>query len=631
MAPVLLGYASPHWDGLDFFGPYQVLAGDYARSGRFLIWNPFTSFGGPDGIDPQIGAFSPLVVMAGALFGGSRHGFESYWLVMWLLGPLGLLRLARHLHVPDWGAYVAAVSWALSGFYTGHAEHTAWITSMAFLPWVLWRLDVAVSGRRLWPAVEAGALFGLSALAGYPGLSFVNACFAAAWSLGRSLPHGQRNGLLWAAGLLSVMSLVAAVVLSPTYAAFIVEGAGYSHRTGALTFDVAVRNNALHPKALLTLLNPSLALGDGFAYTDVSMRSLYVGLVVPVLAAISLRRPSALRWVLVAVGIFCLAAAMGVALPVRGWLYSWVPPTRFFRNAALFRIYAMLALTLLAMLGSTDGLFQRARGMLPIALVVFATADMLFAAYLTRSLIYGQPVSAWTDMAARHVPSLDLTARGLARDADNGGNLTFITKVPAAAGYAPLTGPLVREYMSEPVLLDAATGPNRLWFSAGPIEAPRSSACLASLRRTAHRLGAPPLVIHRPDAMTVLAETGDCPSDLSAATPARRLDTTAVQVSEYTPERLRLRVRVEEAGWLLVTDSWARGWRARVNGRVVDAAGGNFLFRAVPVGAGANSVEFRYRPFGYPWLLVPSWGTLGIIAAAAARRANRSSRRSASR
>lgn len=615
MTPVLVGSASPHWDGLDFFGPYQTLVGDYARSGRFLLWNPFTSFGGPDGIDPQIGAFSPVVVLVGALFGGSRYGFEIYWLLMWLLGPLGLLRLARHLGTPAWGAYVAAVSWAMSGFYVGHAEHTAWITSMAFLPWVLWRLDVGLAEGRRWPAVEAGALFGLSALAGYPGLIFVNGCFASAWTLGRSRQPGHRRGPVWSTASLLVMSLVAAIVLSPAYAAFIVEGTGYSHRTGALSFDVAVHNNALQPRALLTLLRPSLALGDGFDYTDISMRSLYVGLVVPALALVALRRRDGFRWLLLVVGIVCLAAAMGVALPVRGWLYWWVPPTRYFRNAALFRVYAMLALTLLALFGARDiqAWKTRARGFLPMALVLAATVDMAYSAFVMRSVLYGPPVAAWT--AARHVQGQELATRGLAREIDNGGNLTMMAKVPIAAGYAPLTGPLVREYISEPVLLDAATGPDRLWFAATAIETERSSACLAALREAARRLATPPLVVQRPSAMTRFANGDRCASDFSSVAPARRLIGAEVRVLSYTPDRLRLRVRAEEAGWLLVTDSWSRGWTATVNGRGSEVWGGNYLFRAVRVGAGVNAIDFRYRPFGYPWLVAVSWGLLLVVAA----------------
>jgi hypothetical protein len=676
-ASLLLGHASPNWDALEFFGPYQMLIGDYVRSGRFLLWNPFTSFGSPDAIEPQLGAFSPLVMLFGAVFGGSRHGFEMYWLFVWLLGPLGILRLARHLRTPAWGAYVAAVAWAMSGFSTGHAEHTAWIASISFLPWILWRLDIAVGEERTWPAIGAGALWGLSALAGYPGIIFLNACFTAVWALGRSRRPFHALAALLAMGITGVL------VLSPTYVGFLVEGRGYSHRAGALPFDVAVESNALHPLALITLTSPGLALANVYEYTDISMRSLYIGTIVPVLAAIALAtRRSPIRWLLLASGLLFLAAALGRSLPVRGWLYDWVLPTRYFRHAAMFRAYLMLALTLLAVFGAADvqsmiddgdrsrqrrafvvgaavtvvalavylvaqamvatlssgnviqslqpilgwalmcGLcvisavrFGRVRVVLPIALVLIGSVDALASAYVMRPVMYGTAIVQWADLDRRRVTDVALTARGLARAVDNGNNFTLAPKVPAASGYAPLTGPLVREYASEPVLLDAAVGSDRLWFSRMAVEVDRSSPCLAALRVAAARLGAPPLVIHRPDAMEApVSDTpAGCRAPIGDLPAAQRLRGAAVHVVSYTPDRLQMQVHVDEAGWLLVTDSWSRGWTAIVNGRPADVVGGNFLFRAVRVGPGTNVIDFRYRPFGYPWLLVVSWSTLAVV------------------
>jgi hypothetical protein len=146
--PLLLGHVAPVWDAREVFGPYQMLVGDYARSGRLLLWNPFTLAGEPAAIDPQLGAFSPVMLLFGLLFGGSRLGFELYWYCAWLLGPLGIIALARHLRAPAWGSYIVAAGLGLSGFYTGHAEHTIWLSTFSFLPLVIWRLDVALEKRQ---------------------------------------------------------------------------------------------------------------------------------------------------------------------------------------------------------------------------------------------------------------------------------------------------------------------------------------------------------------------------------------------------------------------------------------------------------------------------------------------------
>jgi len=371
--PLLLGWASPIWDALEFFAPYFVLVGDFARQGQFLLWNPFINGGSPDYIEPQIGAFSPLVLLFAS--SSTRHGFELYWLTVWLLGPLGMLVLARHLGAPAWGGFVAALGLAFSGFYTGNAEHTSMLNVVSFLPLLLWRMDVAVIDHRPRAAAEAGALWGLSGLAGYPGLLLLNACFVALWCLGRVLwnepadmnediprrgaaitpPRTVYARLLQLTLAHGIMLVVGLVVLAPTYVPFFVEGPAYSQRAGALPRETAVENDALHPASLVTITTSAFGLIDMFEYTDISMRSIYVGVVVPLLAGFALlHRSRRLRWWLFLVAIGFLAAAMGRTLPVREWIYDWFPPSRYFRHSALFRCYYIVAIALLSVYGARD-------------------------------------------------------------------------------------------------------------------------------------------------------------------------------------------------------------------------------------------------------------------------------------
>jgi hypothetical protein len=99
---------------------------------------------------------------------------------------------------------------------------------------------------------------------------------------------------------------------------------------------------------------------------------------------------------------------------------------------------------------------------------------------------------------------------------------------------------------------------------------------------------------------------------IAAQPAAERLP---VALTAYDPEVLALTVEAPADGWLLVTDRWARGWRAEVNGAPAVVYGGNFTFRAVRVRAGPNQVRFTYHPVGVPWLVLASWGTLVTVVA----------------
>jgi hypothetical protein len=71
-ASLLLGRTAPIWDAIDLFAPYFMLVADFARNGEFLLWNPFTLGGSPGYLEPQLGSFSPPIVLFGLVFGGTR-------------------------------------------------------------------------------------------------------------------------------------------------------------------------------------------------------------------------------------------------------------------------------------------------------------------------------------------------------------------------------------------------------------------------------------------------------------------------------------------------------------------------------------------------------------------------------
>ena len=89
--------------------------------------------------------------------------------------------------------------------------------------------------------------------------------------------------------------------------------------------------------------------------TDVAMCSIYLSPLLVVLGLSSLLlRKSAFRWWVAGIGLICLAASLGSALPVRGWLYDLLPPMQYFRHAAAFRCFFLLTLALLGAMAARD-------------------------------------------------------------------------------------------------------------------------------------------------------------------------------------------------------------------------------------------------------------------------------------
>ena len=708
---LIRGRAVGIWDATVLYYPYQALVADFARARRFVYWDPWSNGGIPMLGDPQVGVFSPIAIVVGLITGGTSWGFVAYWVLMWWLGAIGVFLLARHLGSPGWGACVVALGYLFCGLNTSNAEHTSWIISFSSLPFVVWRLDVSLATGRLWPAVEAGALWGLSGLSGYPPLTVITGGFLALWVAGRwawlepaltppaSSPlrtDGRLSAGFVVAGL-ALTALAGGTVLSPAFFAFFYEGAGTHSRVGPVLREFAT-GPALTPGTLATFATPYLNLLKYVAReqlwlnADISMSNLYVGAVPSMLAAYALIGPGARAWrwwlmgLTVVVGLGC---SMAEPVPLRGWLHDWVYPMRFFRFAYIFRPYFFFPLTVLALLGARDlharagvrsadrrlvlaavlvaalagvgygsllgsewhgrlptmlrwlGLVHlvavwsavcaiavgwsasepRIRRLLPAALVAVAVLDALVTSVLTMpTTARTVEVERWKARDEAHRASLDLTSRGLARDERSCldppaceflSNEQLFTKVPVFQARVNQRNPLHLRMAAHPMLRGMATGSQRVWFSSTAAEVRPTEAAFDRFLERAEALGRSPLVVHAPETLLGRARPSE---DLGALAGLPAVEPVPTRVLHYGPDELLLEVQVPAEGWLLVTDRWARSWRASVNGGVVTVYGGNFIFRAVRVPAGTSRVEFQYHPLGFPWWVVASWGALGLVA-----------------
>jgi hypothetical protein len=723
------GVAIGRWDVDGQFFPYYVLVADHARAASLVQWDPWSSGGLPMLGDPQVGAFSPVNFVLGLITGGTSWGFRLYWLLLWWIGGFGMLMLGRHLSAPAWGACVVALGFLLCGVYTGNAEHTSWITAFSFLPITIWRLDVALASRKLWPAAEAGAAWGLSALAGHPALIIITGCFAGLWALGRWLVDGswaaERGGrrsdqeatarrltLGFVLSALFGVLLVGGIILLPTYVAFFFEGAGTNSRVGALSREIAL-SNSLEPGALATFASPYLtalkvvhqfmpagvSTARLWPSTDASMVNVYAGAIIPALALFALIRRAGdrWRWWVAGLGLLSLACAMGEALPVRGWLYDWLPPMRFFRHAAVFRLYYVFALCILALIATRDlavDLRKSSPGILalfpvasivvascaaltfiplvnsawsggmpekavllgrlhfiwvwvgiclvgflgwrlpsrwrewcvPVLLITLAASDAVMTSVLSIPTLVrvGEEAQRWKHLDALHNSNLDLTANGLRRQKSScepaplsvrcRSNDQLITKVPVLESYSTDKNPFHLAMIHHPVLNGMATGAERIWFSKQVSEVRPTEATFGAFQRRAEILGAPPFVIH--EAGNLLR--GNPPTEVTEAGINRIEQLPAAEriradVVRYKPGELVVDVYPTDDGWLLVTDRWARSWQAELNGHRVPLYVGNFIFRAIRVPEGENRVRFTYRPLGFPWLVIVSWGMLAAV------------------
>jgi hypothetical protein len=712
---LLVGDVAPQWDAADFFGPSFSLISDNIRAGHFLLWNPWTSGGSPDFADPELGTASPATLLAGVVFNNPRTGFVAYWMLIWIAGGIGMLLLVRHLQCPAWGAVISALGFVASGFLIGHAEHTSSLYSVAFVPWICWRFDDAILTGRYWSFIQAGVLYGLSAVGGYPQFTILTPGFLFFWMLGRlfftdpdstspaaRLQSVTRIRIKSVVGLVLV-GVVGALIMCPSYLALVTETRGYSDRIGQRSRIESTGSNILPTGAITTLASPYLAL---LAYpglekvpwtpSDISMSSVYAGAVVMTLALLALGSAVRWRWWLAGVAILFLCTALGNQTPLRGWIYDLVLPTRYFRNASMFSSYTIFLLCILAALATRD--IQRMRlknarrfaaisavvtllaivsftivvryvprrpfafhlavcqlavtwiGITIIAvwmaygsisarrcaqlLVVLAIVDASLTIIVSKPILYTEATREWwRQVSDRHKSGIDLTSQGLYRqlhvppsleDIVYPNNRNVPLKIPVLESYTAFLNRFERTLEESDGRTDFVLGRNRLWFAREAVPAAPTDELFAAFMAAMAHSHTPVIVLHTPGQMNAGLRNKTAGSTESSATETEvlRLGSVApasaaiIDLIAYRPRLLRFEFQSPTQGWLMVTDRWAPGWKAKVNGKTVPVYGADFLFRAVPVSPGINDVEFRYQPRTWLPSLIVSAGTMllfGVI------------------
>jgi hypothetical protein len=110
------------------------------------------------------------------------------------------------------------------------------------------------------------------------------------------------------------------------------------------------------------------------------------------------------------------------------------------------------------------------------------------------------------------------------------------------------------------------------------------------------------------------------------ALPLVRLDGGAARVERRLPGDWRIAFQALSPGRLVVAETWDLGWRAWVDGRPAKVERLQGILMAVPVAAGAGTVELKYRPDGFvPGLALSALGLCVLAGGALAGRGQKRS------
>jgi hypothetical protein len=375
----------PRGDVFTYFYPLWAYRNAAISAGRLPLWNPYLFMGAPFLANTQAGVLYPPNWPLAPLDAPTAVKVAIITHVAWAtIGTHLFARRSLRLSVP--AAALAAIVFALGGYFTAQAEHINQLQGLAWLPWLflLWGEAALYQRRRFTPLLALA--FAMQLLAGHSQTTFISGVGLGVWALthtllalisksaslsptpmrgsgegGSSLPpsasasdqwrrasggggrspsplQGGGPGRGWrregVARAWPLLSLALAAILSLGLAAAQIlptlELAGLSNRSGGLPLREAV-SFSLRPQIVGRALLPAFAVEALF-----SEYVAYIGVAALILALLGLwaRRRDAHTVALAILAALGLFFALGAYNPVYWALVRFVPGFDLFRAPA---------------------------------------------------------------------------------------------------------------------------------------------------------------------------------------------------------------------------------------------------------------------------------------------------------
>ena len=128
-------------DDVGYYYPLRKMTGEALAQGRLPLGNPLEATGGAVIGDPQSAVMFPatwLFAIMPPLVAYTLSIYVGFW-----LGGAGGFVYLRSLGLCRVSALFGSIAFMFGGFMIGHRVHLAMIHSAAFLPWLLWGVELA--------------------------------------------------------------------------------------------------------------------------------------------------------------------------------------------------------------------------------------------------------------------------------------------------------------------------------------------------------------------------------------------------------------------------------------------------------------------------------------------------------
>jgi len=339
-------------DAIDCFFPWRYFISSEISQGNFPYWNPYQDLGYPIHADPSSGAWYPIVWLF-SLFGEySLFTINLEYLLHVFFAGIGSYLLFSRFKFSRNIVLLGSISYMFNGLFISNAQHLPYIISACWLPFVIYFFLKIRDNENFYNPIYGGFFLYLMTTGGYPAftiiLFYLFLTFIIAHSFILIKNKEWRKLVKWS--IRNFIFVLTAIILSIGIFISIYFVQPYLSRLGDFSLSQA-QFSPFSIQSFISFIAPyTTAIKSDLFGSDISMRNGYFGLFPFLLFLLGVfSKKSTDIKILFLFGIFCLTAAVGELLPVRAFLFHYVPMMNVFRFPSVFRGFFILSAILVGL------------------------------------------------------------------------------------------------------------------------------------------------------------------------------------------------------------------------------------------------------------------------------------------
>ncbi len=350
--PITLHIFTLKNDALTYYYPVRTLISDALHNYQLPLWTPYINMGYPLHADMQSGAWNPVIWIFSLLTNYSLGGFHAEMLFYFSFAGIGFYFLCKDFDCPKSIAVTAAIAYQFSGFMIDSVQFFTCISGACYLPFVFLFFRRMTLLYNMKNALLLAFFLFLLFTGGYPSLFIITGYTLLACSLFHFFAKTEKKVFLKLflpqAGVACLFFLLLSLPAIISFAQHLT-----AIERGKSQSLAVVLENSMNPVTMLSLLSPfATTANDNWLHSSVLMRSVYMG-IIPLIFLIyafydKVHRKNKEMIFFLFYAIIMLGMAWGEFFFLRQFAYYTLPLMDSFRHPALFRLFAIFFLLLIA-------------------------------------------------------------------------------------------------------------------------------------------------------------------------------------------------------------------------------------------------------------------------------------------